>query len=379
MPVMDTGSYASFRTTDEDLVRAAKVAIEDVLGVQAGESALIVTNPVGDVLEISEALYDALVAVGAKPTLMVQPVKTQLDFAEPGVIGAIEAEPDIIISMSAEKLGKDAIRVKSPIEYQGKTWDNYFHFLMHGKKTTRSFWSPAVTKDIFVRTVPIDYGRLKNECLSLRAILDRADEVHITAPAGTDLTFGLRGRTCYDDNGDFRSGGTGGNLPAGESYISPENGTARGVLVFDGSIAVKDGGITIDTPIRTVLEEGFITEITGGKEAETLLETITLGEDLALQYEEQGKIPAGQGPVRKRNARHLGELGIGLNPKAGVIGNILEDEKAYRTCHIAIGSNYDDDAPALIHLDGIIREPTITARFPDGTEQVFMRDGDLVL
>jgi leucyl aminopeptidase (aminopeptidase T) len=80
-----------------------------------------------------------------------------------------------------------------------------------------------------------------------------------------------------------------------------------------------------------------------------------------------------------RNARNLGELGIGLNPKAAIVGNMLEDEKAFRTCHFAIGANYDDDAPALIHLDGLVTNPTIVAIASDGHETVIEREGELLL
>jgi len=41
------------------------------------------------------------------------------------------------------------------------------------------------------------------------------------------------------------------------------------------------------------------------------------------------------------------------------VGNVLEDEKVLGTVHFAIGSNYDQDALALIHSDGIVKNPTI--------------------
>ena len=47
---------------------------------------------------------------------------------------------------------------------------------------------------------------------------------------------------------------------------------------------------------------------------------------------------------------------------------MLEDEKVFKTCHIAIGSNYDDDAKALIHLDGLVKNPTIVVRDARGRE-----------
>ena len=56
---------------------------------------------------------------------------------------------------------------------------------------------------------------------------------------------------------------------------------------------------------------------------------------------------------------------------------MLEDEKAFHTCHFAIGENYDNDAPSLIHLDGVVREPTITLTYDDGSTRVILENGEL--
>jgi leucyl aminopeptidase (aminopeptidase T) len=58
---------------------------------------------------------------------------------------------------------------------------------------------------------------------------------------------------------------------------------------------------------------------------------------------------------------------------------MLEDEKAFSTCHFAVGQNYDEDAPALIHLDGLVMNPTITAILEDGSKQIIERDGRLMI
>ena len=68
-----------------------------------------------------------------------------------------------------------------------------------------------------------------------------------------------------------------------------------------------------------------------------------------------------------------------MNPAANITGNMLEDEKAFHTCHFAIGENYDNDAPSLIHLDGVVREPTITVIYNDGTSRTILQDGSLQL
>ncbi len=371
--------FNDIKKQDRELASAADIAVKDVLKVKPGERVLIITNPAGDVAEISYALYDAALRAEGLPVLMFQPVKTQLDFAADEVIGAIGAAPDVLISMSHEKLGKDKKAIINPLTTEdGKSIDNTFHYLMATGKT-RAFWSPGVTKELFAKTVPIDYDRLKKEADAVDEILTRADYVTITSPGGTDLKIGLKGRKAMLDNGDFSEPGAGGNLPAGETFISPELGTSNGRLVFDGSISLYNGDMLLKEPVDIKVVDGFVADIKGGKGAELLLETIRLGEKNAIEFEKEGKIPSGSGEVYKKNARNLGELGIGLNPAAGIVGNMLGDEKAYRTIHIAIGANYDEDAKALIHCDCLVKEPTVTAVYPDGTEVVFLKDGDLQL
>ena len=90
------------------------------------EKVLIITNPVGDVAAISYALYDAALKAGGKPVLVFQRVKSQMDFAADEVIGAIGSAPDVLISMSNEKLGKDRAAIANPIKTEdGKEIDNY--------------------------------------------------------------------------------------------------------------------------------------------------------------------------------------------------------------------------------------------------------------
>jgi leucyl aminopeptidase (aminopeptidase T) len=363
---------------DYDKLReAARIAVEVSLKVQTGERVLIISNPMPDVAAIAASLYDASLAAGGRPVLLFQPVKPQMEFAEPSTIAAFSAKPEVVISLSHEKMGKDPQGIAAPYSHNGKKYDHIFHLQIYGEKSCRSFWSPAATVESFIRTVPIDYAELRRRCAAIKETLDRAAAVRVTAPGGTDITLGLRGRLAKSDDGDFSRPGSGGNLPAGETFISPENGTARGRICFDGSISLGAGDIVIAAPIECAVEQGLVTDIRGGGEADALLRTIEAAERNAREFERTGKLPAGSGAVYARNARNIGELGIGLNPAARITGKMLEDEKAFRTCHFAIGMNYDEDAPCLIHLDGLVQKPTITAVFEDGGEQVIERDGEL--
>ena len=370
-----------FRDTlgyDEDLANAAHIAARDVLAVKEGERALIITNPDPEVFLISQSIFDAIYKLGGMPTLTVQPIKTQVDVAHPEVLSAFGSSPEIGISISAEKLGKDPSSMGTPLKAGDKEFTHIFDYQLHGVKTMKSFWSPSITVDMFKRTVPIDYPLLRKRCTHLKKIMDAGEKVHVTSPGGTDVEIIIKGRVTDMDDGDFTKGGLGGNLPAGEVYISPTLDASNGLIAFDGSISSHDGEIIIEKTIDCKIENGFVTDVSGGKDAEKLLESINVGEQMARDYAAKGAIPADMLDHYIMNARHIGELGIGLNPEARIVGNMLEDEKVLSTCHFAVGANYDDDAKAMIHLDGLVKNPTIVVYDKDGKSTMIMEAGKLI-
>jgi len=360
------------------LESAAGTVIEKCLSMKAGERLLIVSNPDTEQALVAEALRKAATERGVLATLLLQPVKNQGEYAEDYILDAIASKPDCLASISAEKLGKDRYRIASPLPApDGRSYDHIFHYLLHGTKEMRAFWSPGITVDMFTRTVAIDYARMRSRALALKAVLDEAEALQITAPSGTDIVVGVRGRKAYIDDGDFSLPGSGGNLPAGEVFISPALRTADGTIVFDGSIADIAGDIVIETPISCAVSGGFVLGCEGGTEAERLEGALRKGMDMASSLVGKGGMSPEEALRYATNARHLGELGIGLNTEARIGGNMLEDEKVYGTCHFAIGFNFDEDAPAMIHLDGLVARPTISALMPDGREITVMKNGDL--
>jgi leucyl aminopeptidase (aminopeptidase T) len=361
------------------VAQSAHIVVKDVLAVKKGEQFLIITNPGGDVEEVSMALYRAALEEGAEATLVIQPEKSQLEFANRAALSALEAQPEILASISANKMGKDSKASAIPYTAKnGRKINHIFDYQIDEAKTLRAIWTPGITLDMFRRTAGIDYSLLQRRCAAIIDAMTGADSIRVTSPGGTDIKVPVRGRKPLSDDGDFTKPGTGGNIPAGEVFISPLPGKSEGVIVFDGSISLNEGDMIVDEPVRVVYKNGFITEITGGREAELLRASIEAGEKKAYEFEAEGKLEKGAGASYAKNARGLGELGIGLNPKAEIRGNMLEDEKAFHTCHFAIGSNYDNDAEAMIHLDCLVKNPTIIVNYADGTNTVIEKDGILV-
>ena len=66
----------------------------------------------------------------------------------------------------------------------------------------------------------------------------------------------------------------------------------------------------------------------------------------------------------------LEEVGIGLNEKARITGNMLEDEKIRGTCHLAPGN-------VRCHVDMLIDKPTITVCYINGKTKEIIRNGRL--
>lgn len=360
------------------LTKAAGTAVSECLSMKAGERLLIVSNPGTEQALIADALRIAAEKRGIQATLLLQPVKNQGDYAEDFVLEAIAAKPDAIASISKEKLGKDRYHIAEPLAApDGKKYDHIFNYILHSTKETRAFWSPGATVDMFARTVAIDYAEMRSRAMNLARIMDEAVALQISSPSGTDVFIGSEGRKAFIDDGDFSSPGLGGNLPAGEVFISPTVKSAEGIIVFDGSIADIAGDIVIQTPISCAVSGGFVMSCDGGAEAERLERALRKGMDMASSLVSKSDMSPEEALRYATNARHIGELGIGLNTEARIAGNMLEDEKVYGTCHFAIGYNYDEDAPAMIHLDGLVKKPTITALMPDGREIGIMRNGDL--
>jgi aminopeptidase len=363
----DAGGY------DRKLTKAARASVREVLGLKKGERILIVGNPDTDSRQISMSIFDASMDVGATPVLMFQRSKSSFDFTEEEVVKSFSTAPDVVLSISRERLGLDRYGLKHG--YRGKRrYDNILDML-YEEKRSRAFWSPGITRDMFSRTVPIDYRRMREDCRRLSSLLDSHDSARVTAPSGTDIEVSIRGRKAMRDDGDLRRPGASGNMPAGEAFISPALSGVNGTIVFDGSMALAEGEIFVEDPIEVTVRDGFVKMISGGSEADQLRKSLAAGARNARAMVKRGELKSSEGEKYARNSRSIGELGIGLNRKAKIVANMLEDEKVYGTCHFAIGSNYDGDADSLIHLDGLVRSPTITLSKDSGSEREIMAKG----
>ena len=194
-----------------------------------------------------------------------------------------------------------------------------------------------------------NYKDMVERSTKLKTVLDAAEEITIQAPSGTDLTFNMKGMKSVMNSGIYRNPGEGGNLPAGEVYLPPNLLGVNGTIVVDGSYRTKKGSKLIQDPLTLHVKESDVVKIEGGIEAADLRET--------LDWAKEGS--------KSPHVLKIGELGIGINDQAKIIGCTVVDEKTLGTCHFAIGSNswFGGPIKARIHLDQVLRNPKV---FVDG-------------
>ncbi len=195
-----------------------------------------------------------------------------------------------------------------------------------------------------IKPLQADVSILEKKGEKLKKILDNGSEINVLTKAGTDLLVGLQGRKGIIASGRYLKPGTGGNAIPAEVYVAPEAKSVEGTLVIDGSIRTTKRTMLVQRPVRCEIKKSNIISWNKTTESRLLQESIQ-------EAHRRAKTTWG--------IRRIGELGIGLNKQAKIIGSTIVDEKAAKTAHVAIGSNswFGGDVYAPIHLDQVFRNP----------------------
>ncbi len=222
---------------------------------------------------------------------------------------------------------------------------------------TRIASMPRFIPEMFYPGGPmdVDYDEIEKLTRQIAAVLTPAQQVRVVCPAGTDISFSVDGRPGQVDAGIYTRPASWGNLPAGEAYCVPIEGTAEGVIqITPGWYA------DLTEPMTLAFVGGELTELGGGG---------AVGDELR-EILQPGYVNE---PYKSR--RNLGEFGIGTNPNARRIDITVEAEKIKGTVHLAVGDNAHIGGliHADYHQDFIIPKASFSL---DG--QPVMRDGELV-
>jgi leucyl aminopeptidase (aminopeptidase T) len=314
-----------------ELDRAVKTVVRQCMGISPGEDVLVVCNPVTE--EIGALMRIEAQGEGADATLAVISERESHAAEPPRPVAAAMAAADVVLAPTIQSLSHTAARKAA------------------SDAGVRVGTLPGVTEEMLGRLMTGDLEEIRRRGWAVVTALNRGSEARITCRHGSDLRIGLEGRLGIVDAGELGNRGAFGNLPCGEGFIAPVEGTTEGRLVVDGSIA---GVGLLETPVELTVRGGHLVEATG-EDGAKLLELLTLhGED----------------------GTNVAELGIGTNEEAILTGNILEDEKILGTCHVAFGASaaIGGTVQVPVHLDCVVLEPTVEI---DG--ETIVRDGDLLV
>ena len=299
-----------------DLDKAVRTVVRQCMGVSPGEDLLVICNPVTE--ELGALMRIEAQGDGADATLAVISERDSHAAEPPRAVAAAMAAADVVLAPTIQSLSHTTAR-KAATE-----------------TGVRIGTLPGVTEEMLTRLMNADLEELRRRGWAVVTALNSGSEVRITSRHGSDLRFGIEGRLGIVDAGELSSRGAFGNLPCGEGFIAPLEGTAEGTLVVDGSIA---GVGLLDTPASLTVRGGHLTDATGSEGA-ALMELLT---------------------AHGSDGTNVAELGIGTNEEAILTGNILEDEKILGTCHVAFGASaaIGGTVQVPVHLDCVILEPTV--------------------
>ncbi|HUU88281.1 MAG TPA: hypothetical protein VMX17_11075, partial [Candidatus Glassbacteria bacterium] len=207
--------------------------------------------------------------------------------------------------------------------------------------------SPGITLDMAINgPLQCNYKKMADDSEKLLQKLQNTKIIQITAPGGTDIEIEIPKQTKFDTDciivppNIYGKPGKFGNLPVGEVWSQkgkiiqvlnkhtgmlesehyPVKQNANGKVVCDVTIGGYSGKINPKKPITVQFREGILTDFQC--------------EDRALDCVREDILTSEQ---RYGLPTVLEEVGIGLNEKARITGNMLEDEKIKGTCHLAPG------------------------------------------
>ncbi len=303
---------------------AAETAVRQCMDLQPDESCLVVTDD--ERRPIGEALYEVASETTDDAVIAQYPPGGQHGSEPPAPVAAAMQAADVVLAPTTRSLSHT--RARDAANAAG----------------ARVATLPGITEEVFLTGMAVDYEDIREACDAVYEQVADAETVRVTTERGTDLTVEPGDRGWARDVGLVHEAGEMSNLPAGEVFVSPESGD--GTYVVDGTMmphGLLDPGQTLEFEV----EDGYVTRISDDD----------IREQVEAAADEVGDA-----------AYNLAELGIGTNVAVTkLVGSVLLDEKAGGTIHVAIGddASIGGDTEAPLHLDGIVREPTVYA---DGEE-----------
>jgi len=336
--------------TDEKVINFARNALIQVMDACPGERLLVISDDVKS--EVGKIFaYAGLDADLYTRWISLETQKARFRTELPDFLGEtiVSGRPNLVIDCLRGPAEETTFRIK------------LIH-LVTKNKDVRLGHGPGISLDMLTEgalTLSVEeYKRMNDSANRLITATEGASRLVMSAENGTNVEMSVQGRSFFTDVKITNQ--MWGNLPVGEITVGPLEKNLNGDFVCDVAI----GGIgPISQPLTIKCEDGKATELKC--ENRNVLRKVK--ENLETD----------------RMASMVGEMAIGLNPKARIVQEFLETEKVLGTAHIAFGRNTDFPTGgrnnSTNHMDFLIDKPTIFALFPDGSKRMIASKGRILM
>ncbi|MFW9951471.1 MAG: aminopeptidase [Candidatus Thorarchaeota archaeon] len=229
-------------------------------------------------------------------------------------------------------------------------------------------------EQFIVGGMSIPQKKMEGFTIKLGKNFENVNKVYVTDENGTDFWVSIKNRPIILDNGIITDkrismGLLGGNLPAGEIFVPPNEKLGEGVLFCP---------LTRDRLSNKIIKNVTLTF----KEGKLLIDKVSADEnleDLVNTFKQNEEIDKTNKEVKELRTYNVAELGIGCNPEiTKAIGYILTDEKIDGSVHVAFGLNkmMGGTSVSQIHWDFVTApKANITVEYEDGNRKLIMERG----
>jgi leucyl aminopeptidase (aminopeptidase T) len=324
--------------SDHGIHPGARQIVRRCLGLEPGQDLVVFLDET--TLDVAVALAEAAYSLGVHSSLVLTPVSfqrripRQADLSLP-VQGLAHQARGILICVAALPDGLD---------FRDRVLETQW------SARTRVGHMPGATLDVF-DLADVDMDRLIADCHAVELALAHGRQVELISHAldgkAHTLTADIGGweRLPVASDGVIPDGAW-GNVPSGETYIAPIEGSAEGTVAITGSLPGR--ALAPGEYLMLHFRDGRLVKV----EPEGSPAARWLNEHQIQAAKAKGDL----------NWSNLAEIGVGLNPKVTTLtGSMLFDEKAAGTAHVALGSStfMGGRVMSAIHCDMVTRGPTV--------------------
>tara|TARA_B100001113_G_C21089240_1_gene613563 strand:+ start:293 stop:1372 length:1080 start_codon:yes stop_codon:yes gene_type:complete len=335
--IQETGN----KSIEELLTASSKIVCNICMEIRRHESVLIIAD--SSTIEIGQSLHSVASKISHRVLLVVMPMTKHHGEEPPETVAEIMRHQNVIIA---------------PTRFSITHTKACF---LACKEGARVATMPNINLEMYTKgAITADFTEIKKDITRISDKLKRRRIVNVSAINGTDVSFEIdHKKWIKEDSGICNRPGMVTNLPAGKIFVMPKEGTMNGTIVIDGSF---DSAL-ISEPLTMKVEDGFVVELEGGEQADAIRKTF---ESAASKLKSKDM----------KNVWNVAQFGFGINPKAKIVGNVLEDEKALGSCYFAIGDNTSigGNIKSGILISGVIKLPNVSV-----DTLKLMKEGNLLI